>query len=162
MKFFAALKSAEFAAKVSAAAGFDIEAALKSGNEAALKEFIAAQVAAAKPDDKLTAQVATLEAALQSATAENATLTGTLNAVGVKFPAHAEGTTSEEQIAANKTAMEAHIKIRAQGILAQTGVPAVADVPTTPAAVKPQGRDLVVASFEAGLLKLNARKTGAS
>jgi len=133
MKFFAALKSADFAAKLSAAAGFDFDAALASGDVNALKAHIDAAVSSAvanatKPDAALAEQVGTLNAALESATAENATLTGSLSAIGFTFPESPETSTKDERIAANKAALEAHINVRAQGILAQTGHPALAEV----------------------------------
>lgn len=156
MKFFAALKSADFAGKLSAAAGFDFDAALAAGDTNALKAHIDAAVAnavanAAKPDAALTEQVGTLNAALESATSENETITGSLAAVGFTFPASPETSTKDERIAANKAALESHIKVRAQGILAQTGHPALAEIPDAPkpeaAAANLTGRDRYTADF---------------
>jgi len=168
MKFFAALKTAEFAAKVSSAAGFDLDAAIKGGNENALKDFIAAQVSAAvttasKPATDAAAQIATLDTALASATDTNATLAqqnevllGTLTAAGVTLPKAADASTTADQIAANKAALDAHIKVRAQGILAQTGHPALASVAED---AKPTGRAAVEAKINASLAKLKAARS---
>lgn len=129
MNFFTAIRTAEFSAKLFVAAGFDFAAALKAGNESALKAHIDAEVAkavaAAKPDAKLADEVATLNAAITSAKATNDVIAGSLAAVGINFPDAAAGATTEQQIATNKTAIEAHIKIRAQGVLATTGHPAL-------------------------------------
>jgi hypothetical protein len=136
MKFFTALRSAEYAAKISAAAGFDLEAALKAGNENALKDFIAAAVtdAVAKagvPSADLTAENASLNASLKEAVEENKTITGSLSAAGFTFPETPATATATERIENNRAAFDAHVKLRAQGLLAQTGHPAVAETLNT-------------------------------
>lgn len=134
MNFFTSLKTAEFAAKLFSAAGLDLAAIAKAGDENALKAHlesaIAAAVAAApaKVDAELTTKVGTLEAALTSAKATNDAVTAALGDVGFKAPAAKADETPEQAQAAFKAALESHIKIRAQGILAQTGHAAVAEV----------------------------------
>lgn len=66
MKFFAALKQAEFAAKLFAGAGLDLEKLVAAGDANALKAHLDS-VRAASPSDQL-------QAALDEAVAENATL----------------------------------------------------------------------------------------
>lgn len=163
MNFFHALKASSFAEKLSEAAGFDFNAALASGDVNALKTLIEsvateAKAGAAKPATDAAAQIATLTTALESATAENAkisaenkTLAGTFAAAGITLPAAVEGA---DQIAANKAALESHIKIAASGVLAKTGHTAIENVVTAP---RLTGRQLLVASISASIAKLKAQ-----
>jgi hypothetical protein len=129
MKFFTAIKVAEFVSKLSTAAGFDFEAAFKSGNETALKAHIEKLVGDAKADPKLAEQLATLETALTEAKADNDLLEGTFAAIGVKLPAHKADATKEQQLAANKAELDKHISLRAQGLVGNSGHPPVGDKP---------------------------------
>ncbi len=153
MKFFAAIKSADFAAKLSAAAGFDFATAFAAQDVNALKAHIEAEnakavAAAVKPDAALTEQVATLTAGLESAHAENETLTAALSGIGFTIP---------EDHATTKAALEAHIKIRAAGVLAQTGHPAIETAPgARTEASSLTGRALVEARIAASIAKLKA------
>ena len=135
MNFFTSIKSAEFAAKISAAAGFDFAAAMKAGDVDSLKNFVASAVAASKPDAALAAKVTDLEAALEAASETNAALsavddklTAALAGVGFKVPVDI---TDGDAL---KASLEAHIKVRAQGLLAQTGHPAIKNAPEAGAA----------------------------
>lgn len=132
MNFFAAIKSAEFFKKLAAVAGFDVESASKVANENALKDFVAGEAAkAAKPDAELTEQVKTLNASLVEAVEENEKLKAlsqdvgalglSLDAAGIKLPKHASDATVAQKVAANKAAIEAHVKIAAGDALAKTG-----------------------------------------
>jgi hypothetical protein len=168
MKFFAALKSADFAAKVSAAAGFDFDAAIKSGDVNALKTHIASAVAAAvtaanQPAADAAAKIDTLNAALEAATRENtatttahSALTESITAVGVQLPQLADTVTKAELVTSYTAAINDHIKIRAAGELAKTGHPPVAAAPA-PEATRPAGRALVESTIAASLAKLKAK-----
>ena len=132
MKFFAAIKASDFAVKLSAAAGFDFAAAFAAGDVNALKTHIDAEsakavAAATKPDSALTEQVAALNAALESAKAENETITAALSGVGFTIP---------EDVSTTTGALQTFIKVRAQGILAQAGHPAIE---SAPASANPEG-----------------------
>ena len=168
MKFFAALKSADFAAKVSAAAGFDFEAALKAGDVNALKTHIESAVAAAvatasQPAADAAAKVETLNAALEAATKENAAIheaheviTRSLTSIGFQFPTVTDTQTTADKIETHRVAFENHLKIRAAGELAKTGHPPVSAA-VSPEATKPAGRALLEATIAASLAKLKAK-----
>jgi hypothetical protein len=168
MKFFAALKSADFAAKLSASAGFDFAAAQAAGDVNALKAHIEQAVAAAvatasQPAADAASKVDTLNAALEAATKENATttaahsaLTESMTAVGIQLPQLADTVTRAELVTSYTAAINDHIKIRACGELAKTGHPPVAAAPA-PEATRPAGRALLESTIAASLAKLKAK-----
>lgn len=135
MKFFAALKSAEFAAKLSEVSGFDFKAALEAGDVNALKAFVDGKVAEAIAAEgnkavALAAQVERLESSLEDAAEQNKSLSesaknftvinGALASSGFKFSTDASKPT-EAQIAACKKALDEHVKIAAGDILGAAG-----------------------------------------
>lgn len=149
MKFFAAIRSTEFANKLFSAASFDFAAAHSANDADALKKYIEASNAKVladtiKPDAALAKELSDLKAHVAEIEAENENLTAALSGIGFQIPADAATTTA---------ALESHIKIRAQGLLAKSGHPALASAPA--AAVKIDesagpaltGRDRYLADF---------------
>jgi hypothetical protein len=177
MKFFAALKSAEFATKLFAAAGFDFNVAQASADENALKAFIDSKAVSAD-----ATQLATLNAALESANSENAAhlakieelnaaitthvpllaqnsrISSSLAACGVKIDLAALGAakTNEESEALFRSALDSRISTKARELVASTGGPLLDETPA-PDATKPASKSPVLVGLAATQALFEAR-----
>lgn len=159
MKFFTALKQAEFAQKLCTAAGFNFEEAFAKGDEGALKAHLAALAPSADVAEKLarvsalSEEVSALNAALGSAKVENEQLAAALSsekqsaaliasglaAAGVKLPsATAEKPLDQAAIAG---AVEARASLKAREILAKNGVNDPVPAEASSDASKPGGKN---------------------
>ncbi len=136
LKYSVALKQAEFAAQLLAAAGFDLSVLAESGDAKALLTAINAKVAAVKPSesDQALAEAAqeneSLTRQLLAKTAAVAGIEKAISAAGLKLSTLSD-TPKAEDIAARETALTDAIKARAsvlaQEQLAAAGHPPVAD-----------------------------------
>lgn len=149
MKFFAALKTAEFAATAFKAAGLDLDAALAANNPNVLKEALAknspeieALIASAKQEnDELSAALATAKterAAAQSTAAAAESLvqsyTAALDAAGLKLSADAKAADGKIDPAKFKAAHELHVASLVRAECAKAGIKPLDEAATSAAA----------------------------
>lgn len=162
MNNFTAFKSAAFIGKLFAGTGFDFDAALKAGDENALKAHIEKQIAAAKTGDadqqklieSAVAENEKLESSVATATANMATLRASYDAISSSLAA--SGITADTFTTAGafdavkfKAAHEAAIAKAARVELAKSGHPGIAEQTTADPTKPGAQRALTRAEFNA-------------